>query len=917
MCANLLSLWVAQLFLFKSKDRLCAVCKMHINAWCATVCVIWALLLVARGDDGSPTLPSPSIAPDANEGSGVGSSTDAPSSRSHPLLRKKVAPYFPTTHLEMSHANPPLYLPSKDVFNPVRDYLVGAGDRSPPTFSIEQYLHCVYHLSYNIDVVNSRFRTDANAPHQGSGGAEADMVPLPEWCRAEWIPKEELFQGLDSVVLVGDSTMLRLFHDIMGTDPSVYYVKLISIPDQLNGTLVLAEEAEIPPAGGGYQGLRLEEPSNQGVAQLVADIADDEAGEPPSTTTTPRSKRRYRGRLVKVFFLRSKNIIDAGAVLERAVGDGYVTRNSLVVTTWGTHDTMWLTHRLPPPRFRKKQTGSWSYAKGYWNKHLVNSVGHIGSVLAVIANASAAGRSSQRAVGEMPRSRLEWDETTQRTPRLSPGTRFDAPVLVQKEIPTPPCEHFKYASRSQISRCPDTLRPAVVPWHQHTLAVLMGYAWAVPTTTLEPLTPNPCNLIDAGHFDRRWKVAELQMIVQAYRLSRRLGITQGPLGGTEAVLGPPTASRSRTAAESVPMPMSDGHHMRTLVEEMNRTTYYYNRFAASLPTAATNATAPVTKRLILPQWASFAEANKGADESLEGLLTRVPLRTAVPGVGAVRLEIPQQDIPGTDLAIFNTVVSSASVGRPRHDLLVASYYHHDPSDSLFVMNVDRDVRVDAVRSVEVASTSTARSRSDFSVANPKKHHAIPLVDEDSDRFNHTFLEPAVSLVNLSDYTEGGRNANVLRDISNGSWRLSLPPTIATGVFSLSQLVIYTHVKLTGDALMAKGANLDAFHRLRAEVLAAQRIAVRGMPGAPSPFFDSPLGCGIRLAQQSNATPNGLGTHKNHHDRSRSTPTGHAFFRADNPSAMFPLLMAFVLLLCVIMRRQRRGRVVAAPNPPSL
>eukprot|EP00658_Telonema_sp_P-2_P007378 TRINITY_DN12748_c0_g1_i6.p1 TRINITY_DN12748_c0_g1~~TRINITY_DN12748_c0_g1_i6.p1 ORF type:complete len:251 (+),score=15.23 TRINITY_DN12748_c0_g1_i6:141-893(+) len=233
---------------------------------------------------------------------------------------------------------------------------------------------------------------------------------------------------------------------------------------------------------------------------------------------------------------------------------------------------------------------------------------------------------------------------------------------------------------------------------------------------------------------------------------------------------------------------------------------------------------------------------------------------------------------------------------------------HSPSDSLFVMHVDRDVRAEAVSTSEVASTTTTRSRSDFgSSGGPKskKHrNSAILVDEDPDRLNRTMLD--IPPVNTSDYEAGGSYVSQLADLSTGAWRLALPPTVQTGVFSLSQLIVYSSLRLTGEALTAKGLPTDDFRRLRGEVLAAQRLAVRGMPAIDSPFFDSPLGEGLRKAQLSGVVPSVSGPAL----PSPVTPTlltSTGGIRADSPVVMLPILMGFMMVLVVVLRRQRRNR----------
>lgn len=315
------------------------------------------------------------------------------------------------------------------------------------------YVRCIHHMSRVIDPIHRVFhnygRVEGAASSDGTATNQSDSVPyvspLPEWCRFRWIPRHQIFAGLDSIVFMGDSVLLRAFHDIFMVTDDIYFQKIVFIDDMLNGTITLRG-----------------------------------------------------GRIVKVFFIRNLFAATLSHTAAHILNptNGFVTSRSLVVTTLGMHDTRWLIFRQRPPGYRKTQLGAWSYAKRYWNRHAGAALDGLSEHLRSFQSNADKG-----------------------------GLSFSAPFFVFRDPIPPSCSHPKYANRQPITRCPDLLGPSVIPWYRDTL-VASGGLMGIPTVSMDASMP-PCGLIDAGHMFRWCKEAELQMIIQAFRLGRRLGISQG------------------------------------------------------------------------------------------------------------------------------------------------------------------------------------------------------------------------------------------------------------------------------------------------------------------------------------------------------------------------------------------------------
>lgn len=334
------------------------------------------------------------------------------------------------------------------------------------------YLRCVHHMSRIIDPVNRVFHNYGRVVKEPQRGAVEDkpinaseyVSPLPEWCRFEWIPRQSLLAGLDSVVFIGDSVLLRAFHDLFLVPNEIYFQKIVTIDEILNGTVMLRN-----------------------------------------------------GRIVKVYFVKNLFAATFAHTIARVMDpkNRYVTPNSLVVTTLGMHDARWLIFRQQPPFYRKSQLGVWGYAKRYWNKHAGMGLDGLNFELARFANKST------------------WTSTPNEdgiSLHTNASTKtFSAPFIVFRDPIPPSCDHPKYANRKLITRCPDLLASAVLPWYRDTITAGAGVLMQIPIVSVDSTMP-PCGLIDAGHLFRWCNEAELQMIIQAFRLGRRLGIRQGLSG---------------------------------------------------------------------------------------------------------------------------------------------------------------------------------------------------------------------------------------------------------------------------------------------------------------------------------------------------------------------------------------------------
>lgn len=208
------------------------------------------------------------------------------------------------------------------------------------------------------------------------------------------------------------------------------------------------------------------------------------------------------GRKVRLVFIRLLHVALCREPIDAAFAAA--TPRTLIMITIGPHDTSWLTFRRPMPGMRRSLVGHWSEARKYWQKHVTQMAQVLGWHL-------------QRY--ELARA-TPGNATTVAAPR-----RPKRPIVLFREQYLPNCAHPKYAKYPLITRCPDLLRPIVVPQYRSFAAAAFGWL-AIPVIRMDPLMP-PCYLYDAGHIVRWCKRFEIGMAIAAYRTARRAGVVQG------------------------------------------------------------------------------------------------------------------------------------------------------------------------------------------------------------------------------------------------------------------------------------------------------------------------------------------------------------------------------------------------------
>ncbi len=328
------------------------------------------------------------------------------------------------------------------------------------------YLQCIYNTArqYKVGPRHPAYFADVNmmpthepiaAPPQSlaTTSPQTSSIPSSESessfrsrngrnpCGYQIIPEDSLFSGIDSLFLVGDSTIMRSYMHATHASDEDYIAKVASLEDDLLNTSI------------------------------------------------PLSS----GRRMPIYFVRMLHVSTAAVALERVFDAA--TRNSLIVVTIGSHDCSWLTFRRPMPGFRKSFTGNWFQAKKYWRRFVPLMVSYIAIRL-------------QRFEDSAPVSAI-----------------FKKPVVVFREQYLPNCQHPKYSKYPLITKCPDLLKPIVIPYYRIFLRSMLATI-NVPTISNDALFP-PCFLVDAGHTARFCKRFEMQMFVQAFRETRRLLLDQG------------------------------------------------------------------------------------------------------------------------------------------------------------------------------------------------------------------------------------------------------------------------------------------------------------------------------------------------------------------------------------------------------
>lgn len=281
-------------------------------------------------------------------------------------------------------------------------------------------------------------------------------------CNLGWIEDAELFSGMDSIIFVGDSTVLRDFMFLVRAKPDVYKTKVAQLEDDVvNGSVVLSSGRELP-----------------------------------------------------LFFFRSLYVSTCGDAISRAFE--IATKNSLMIFSYGPHDTSWLVFRRPMPGFRRVNTGKWNEARMYWNRYVTTMINFIGHRLRQF---ELYGHGNSRLYTDLP----------PREP-ISGGVR---PVVVFREQYLANCGHPKYSKYPLITRCSDLLMPVVIPHYRlflRTVAALINIPVVGIDELMKPssgLGKPLCRFVDAGHMNRECGRFEVQLLVQAFRHTRLLNIRQG------------------------------------------------------------------------------------------------------------------------------------------------------------------------------------------------------------------------------------------------------------------------------------------------------------------------------------------------------------------------------------------------------
>lgn len=296
-------------------------------------------------------------------------------------------------------------------------------------------------------------------------------------CAFYYTPYEEMFSGVDKLILIGDSTILRVFKFLQNARDAEFRQK---VSDLKNPHIMLQ--------------LRL------------------------STS-----------RFLEVHFFRL--LYASMAPLRYNEAFQIATVNSLVYTTLGPHDTSWLIfdrstfyqlHVMPGMSLAKdvdrrsgkrvKQSdvlkNNFMRAKAYWLKHAAGAAAALGTEL--------------QQFEERVRAQAEKEGRV-----LAPGEPL-RPVVVFREQLMPKCSDPKYASHPH-TRCIGMLRPVLVPFMRDYLRAMLTLV-NVPTIGMDAVSGRaglPCHLIDAGHLPRPCTTIEIEMASYTFRMVRRLRVTQG------------------------------------------------------------------------------------------------------------------------------------------------------------------------------------------------------------------------------------------------------------------------------------------------------------------------------------------------------------------------------------------------------
>ena len=156
-------------------------------------------------------------------------------------------------------------------------------------------------------------------------------------CGFQIVAEDYLYSGIDSIILVGDSTIMRTYMHIVHASDEDYVQKVAALDEDIINTSIALSS----------------------------------------------------GRRLPVYFVRLLHVSVAAVSLERVFD--VATRNSLIVLTLGSHDTSWLVFRRAMPGFRRAFTGNWFQAKKYWRRFVPMMTNYIANRLQRFEDSAPAG----------------------------------------------------------------------------------------------------------------------------------------------------------------------------------------------------------------------------------------------------------------------------------------------------------------------------------------------------------------------------------------------------------------------------------------------------------------------------------------------------------------------------------------------
>lgn len=301
-------------------------------------------------------------------------------------------------------------------------------------------------------------------------------------CALHFIPYESIFSGVDKVILVGDSTILRDFKYIAGEHGASY-------------------------------------------RQKVSDL--------PRPHIVNRLKLQPSGRMLEIHFFRLLYASKSERTIDSVMN--IATPATLILFALGPHDTSWLIF----DRLTFTSLGvmpGMALVKDY-DKKTGKRYKQSDVLKANTQRAMAYWRLHTSRTAQLLGQRLQEFEVRQRELRIASGRRLTTadgsalrlrPLVVFREQLMPKCSDPKYAN-SPHAHCVGLLKAELVPFMRSFLRAQLALI-NVPVIGMDALSSRPdtpCYLADAGHMPRHCKSIELQLVAQMFRLAKRLRILQG------------------------------------------------------------------------------------------------------------------------------------------------------------------------------------------------------------------------------------------------------------------------------------------------------------------------------------------------------------------------------------------------------